>query len=145
MQTTLALWVSVHCTWRIGYDGFPIASTGQYGWAFGTLGRKRNCLLEVWQGYQQRDCPIHLIPFHCKLDCWIYTVDMIQKSLFVCLLLDYPCVIHKPKPCLRGLIADAIAFLSKLSMYCCVWLSLYLIPFPLLSRVYMHFIFICCI
>ena len=45
VQTALGLWVSVPM--RISYHASPIASTGQYGWAFGTPGKIRNCLLGV--------------------------------------------------------------------------------------------------
>ena len=102
-----------HCPWRISYDGYPIVSTGQYGWAFGTPWKIRNCLLGCDKGVKERYSPICLIPFHCKLDCWIYIINMIQKFLFMCLFLDDPCVIHKPKPSPGALLTDLRAFLSK--------------------------------
>ena len=53
--------------------------------------------------YQGMDSAISLSTFYCKLDYWIYAIDVIQKCLFVSLLLDDPCVIHKPVPYLGGL------------------------------------------
>ena len=54
--------------------------------------------LRCYQGIKEGNGPISLIALYCKLDCWIYTIDMIQKCLFVTLLLDDPEVIRKPKP-----------------------------------------------
>ena len=73
--------------------------------------------LWFYLGIKEGDGPISMSTFYCKLDCWIYAIDMIQKCLFVGLLLDDPCVIHKPKPYLEGLTADLKAFLSECSMY----------------------------
>ena len=56
--------------------------------------------LRYFQGIKERNGPISLIIFHCKFDCQIYAIDMVQKCLFMSLLLDDPSIIHKPKPIL---------------------------------------------
>ena len=50
------------------------------------------------QGIQKRDSPILQFTFDYELYAWIYAVDMIQEKLLMGLLLDDPCVIHKPVP-----------------------------------------------
>ena len=50
------------------------------------------------QDIKKRDSLIFLITFNSELHSWINTTDVIQKQFFVGLLLDDPCVIHKPIP-----------------------------------------------
>ena len=64
---------------------------------------KRIVCLRCNLGSKKGNGPIFLVTFHSKLDCWIYTVDMLQESLFMGLLLDDKCVIHIPKPMPRGI------------------------------------------
>ena len=73
--------------------------------------------LQFDQGVKKRDSPILLITFYSELYCWIYTVNMIQKKVFMGLLLDDPCTIHKPEPIAGGLEADLRTSLSKCSIY----------------------------
>ena len=69
------------------------------------------------QGIKKRDSPILLITFKSELYSWINTVNMIQKKFLMGLLLDDPCVIHKPIPKPRGWEADLSASLSECFMY----------------------------
>ena len=61
--------------------------------------------------------PILLITFDSELYSWTNTVNMIQNKFFMDLLLNDPCVIHKPIPKPRGWEADMSTSLSKCSMY----------------------------
>ena len=67
------------------------------------------------QGFKKRDNPILLITFNGELYSWIYAVDVIQENLLMGLLLNDPCVIHKPVQ-LPGE-ADLSVSPSKCSMY----------------------------
>ena len=76
--------------------------------------RKGIVCLQCYQGIKEWDGPISLSTFYYKLDCWIYTVDVIQKCLFVSLLLDDPCAIHKPKPNWAGIGGRTLGFSLKM-------------------------------
>ena len=54
------------------------------------------------QGIQEGNSTSVLVTFDSKLYCWINAVDMVQKYLFIGLLLNDPSVIHIPEPIHRG-------------------------------------------
>ena len=106
VQTVLALWVSVTMTLYLAARLWWLSHCKYWSvcvWVFNTLLWIGNCLLAVLLRYQGKELPHFLSTFHCKLNCWIYTIDMIQKFLFTGLLLNDPCVIHEPVPYLGGL------------------------------------------
>ena len=69
------------------------------------------------QGIQEGNSTIVLVTFDGKLYCWINAVDMIQKYLFIGLLVKDTGVIHIPEPIPRGVGADHSASPSKCSIY----------------------------
>ena len=88
------------------------------------------------QCIQEGNNIIVLVTFDSELYCWINVVHMIQKYMFIGLLLNGPCVIHIPEPVPRGVGEDCSASLSNSSLYKLATLDLPGNPLGLLQPVH---------
>ena len=118
VQTVLALWLSVPMTpyladklwWLSNCKYWSVWVGLQY-----TVKDKELSASGVTKVSRMGMPPLSWNTFYCKLNCWINATDVLQKFLFMGLLLDDPSVILIPKP--RGLEADQRVSLSKCSIY----------------------------
>ena len=74
----------------------------------------------VTKGVKEGNATVSLSTFYCKLNCWINTIDMLQKFLFMGPLLDEPSVIHIPKPTPGG-VGGRLGGLSSQNVPCTDW------------------------
>ena len=81
------------------------------------------------QGIQEGNSTIVLVTFNSKLYCWINAIDMVQKYLFIGLLLNDPSVIHIPEPIPR--VWEQTIVLLFQNVPCPSWLHLDLPDNPL--------------
>ena len=86
--------------------------------------------LQCDQGIREEDSPIVLVAFDCELYFWIYTADMIQKYLYIGLLLDDKSVIHIPEP-MPGRVGGQTVELPLPNVPCTGWLQLDLLEKPI--------------
>ena len=59
----------------------------------------------VWQCCPRRGWPILIVIFHCKLNGWVNTINVLKEALFIFFPLDNPHVIHIPESYFGGWVA----------------------------------------